>query len=128
VFHGAWLAIHRALFRDRHVFRVPQVLSIFVTFHLVCLGWVLFRAASLSDALLVYRGFADFATPLQQVSPLVLVIIAAGFLSHFLGASKRLARAWNEMAVDARVLYWLLVTVGIFFLSSHTEKFIYFQF
>jgi hypothetical protein len=32
------------------------------------------------------------------------------------------------MAVDAQVAYWLLVTVGIFFLSSQTEKFIYFQF
>jgi D-alanyl-lipoteichoic acid acyltransferase DltB (MBOAT superfamily) len=127
-FHGAWLAIHRALFRDRRVFRVPRLLSILVTFHGVCFGWVLFRAPSLSDALTVYRAFADFATPVYRVSPLVLALIAAGFLSHVLGASKRLAKAWNEMAVDAQAAYWLLVTVGIFFLSSHTEKFIYFQF
>jgi len=127
-FHGVWLAIHRALFRDRRVFHVPRLLSILVTFHGVCFGWVLFRAQSFSDALTVYRGFADFATPVRRVSPVILALIAAGFLSHVLGASKRLAKAWNEMAVDAQVAYWLIVSVGIFFLSSHTEKFIYFQF
>jgi alginate O-acetyltransferase complex protein AlgI len=128
VFHGAWLAIHRALFRDRGGFRVPPLLSVLVTFHLVCFGWVLFRAPSLADALTVYRAFADFATPVHRVSPLILAIIATGFLSHVLGASERFAKAWKEMAVDAQVAYWLLVSVGIFFLSSHTEKFIYFQF
>jgi len=127
-FHGAWLAVHRALFRDRDGFRVPQLLSIFVTFHLVCFAWVLFRAESLSDVVTVYRAFADFATPVRRVSPLVLTIIAIGFLSHVLGASKRLAKAWGAMTVDAQVAYWLLVSVGIFFLSSQTQKFIYFQF
>jgi D-alanyl-lipoteichoic acid acyltransferase DltB (MBOAT superfamily) len=128
VFHGAWLAAHRALFRDRGGFRVPAWISIFVTFHLVCFAWVLFRAESLGDALTVYRAFADFATPVYRVSPLILAIIAIGFLSHVLGASERLAKAWDAMAVDAQVAYWLIVTVGIFFLSSETEKFIYFQF
>jgi D-alanyl-lipoteichoic acid acyltransferase DltB (MBOAT superfamily) len=127
-FHGAWLAIHRALFRDRSVFPVPRLISVLVTFHLVCFAWVLFRAHSLADALTVYRAFADFATPVFRVPPLVLAIIATGFASHVLGASQRLARAWQGMALDARVAWWLLVTVAIFLLSSQTEQFIYFQF
>lgn len=127
-FHGAWLAAHRAVFRDRDGFRVPAAVSIFLTFHAACFGWVLFRARTLADALAVMRGFTDFDAPVREVPPLVLIALFAGFASHGLGASERLARAWRGMAVDAQVAYWILVTAGIFFLSSQTEKFIYFQF
>ena len=76
----------------------------------------------------MFTQFADFTTPVYQVSPLVLALIAVGFASHFLGASKRLAEAWHNIALDVQILYWLAVIVAIFFFSSHTEKFIYFQF
>jgi D-alanyl-lipoteichoic acid acyltransferase DltB (MBOAT superfamily) len=127
-FHGIWLAVHRALFRDRTGIRIPAPVSVIVTFHLVCAAWVFFRAESLADAMIVFRAFGDFATPIRHVSPVVLALIAIGFASHLLGASKRLAQWWNDMALDLRVTYWMLVAVGVFLLSSRTEKFIYFQF
>lgn len=127
-FHGVWLAVHRAFFRDRAGIRIPAFVSVVVTFHLVCVAWVFFRAESLSGAMAVFASFTDFATPIHHVPPVVLTLIAVGFVSHLLGASTRLARWWSEMALDLRVAYWLLVAVGVFLLSSRTEKFIYFQF
>jgi D-alanyl-lipoteichoic acid acyltransferase DltB (MBOAT superfamily) len=127
-FHGVWLALHRALFRDRFVIRVPAALSVVLTFHGVCAAWVLFRAESLADSLLVYRGLVNFATPVVPVSPMVLMIVAVGFASHLLGASRRLAEAWAAKGFDVQAGYWFAVVVGVLLLSSETAQFIYFQF
>jgi alginate O-acetyltransferase complex protein AlgI len=127
-FHGAWLVIHRVLFRERRGFRIPAMVSILLTFHGVCAGWVLFRAQSLADALTVYAAFFDFETPVAAVQPLVLAVIAIGFASHLLGASKRLAHAWSAKSVDVQVAVWLATAIGVFLLASETTQFIYFQF
>lgn len=127
-FHGAWLVVHRAFFRERRGFRMPGVVSVLLTFHGVCAGWVLFRARSLSDAMTVYGAFLDFETPVEAVRPLVLVVLAVGFASHLLAASTGLTRAWNEKSLDVQVGAWLATAIGIFFLASKTTQFIYFQF
>ncbi len=112
----------------RIVFRVPAAISVLLTFHAVCFGWILFRAQSLADVQLVLAGLTDFATPVYAVSPLVCLVMIAGFASHVLGASQRLAQVFREKAIDTQVAFWLAVVVGIFFLGSQTEQFIYFQF
>jgi alginate O-acetyltransferase complex protein AlgI len=127
-FHAAWLVIHRAFCRDRRGFRMPGAISLLLTFHGVCVGWVLFRAQSLSDALTVYAAFFDFETPVVAVQPLVLAVLAIGFASHLLGASTRLALAWSAKAVDIQVAVWLATAIGVFLLASETTQFIYFQF
>ena len=59
--------------------RLPRWLRVFVTFHLVCLGWILFRAQSLGEAGEVFRGLLR---PGFQASPLVLetllLVVACG--------------------------------------------------
>jgi alginate O-acetyltransferase complex protein AlgI len=127
-FHGAWLAIHRALFRERTLFAVPRWVSRLATFHLVCIGWVFFRAQTLTRAGEVWSGFTDLETPVQSVDSLVLVVLAVGFASHLLGSSTRLAAAWKNIAVDVQVLYWASVSAAAFVFTSQTAKFIYFQF
>jgi D-alanyl-lipoteichoic acid acyltransferase DltB (MBOAT superfamily) len=127
-FHGAWLIVHRAFFRDRPGTGMPRALSVLLTFHGVCGGWVLFRAQSLADAVAAYRGAFDFSAPVVAVSPEVLAVLAVGFASYGLGASKRLAEAWGAKALDVQVAYWLAVAVGVFLFASETMQFIYFQF
>jgi alginate O-acetyltransferase complex protein AlgI len=127
-YHGAWLIAHRALFGDRRAYAMPPLLSVVLTFHAVCMGWVLFRAPSLADSLSFYRGLLDVSSPIAPVSPLVLAVIAMGFVSHLLGASKRLAGAWDTKAGDLQVVVWIAVAAGVFLLGSETGQFIYFQF
>jgi alginate O-acetyltransferase complex protein AlgI len=127
-FHGAWLIVHRALFRDRRGAAMPGPLSALLTFHGVCAGWVLFRAQSLADAALVYRGAFDLSAPVVPVSPGVLAVIAVGFASHMLGASTRLAEAWRAKSLDLQVGFWLATALGVFLFASETTQFIYFQF
>jgi D-alanyl-lipoteichoic acid acyltransferase DltB (MBOAT superfamily) len=68
-FHGVWMVASRVsegvrarLVQAIGLRRVPRLhaaIQVFLTFSLVCLGWVLFRAASLSDARLVFAGMGS---------------------------------------------------------------------
>ena len=127
-FHGAWLALHRALFRDRRVVVVPRWLSRLATFHLVCVGWVLFRSQTLAKASDVFAAFADFSTAFRGLDVEVLCVLVVGFASHALGASTRLAEAWQNMSVDVQLGYWVTVSAAVFLFTSQTAQFIYFQF
>ncbi|MHB8466400.1 MAG: MBOAT family O-acyltransferase [Acidimicrobiales bacterium] len=81
LFHGTAQVAGRLRRRSGAPSR-PLWVSRLVTFHLVCLGWVLFRAASFHDAQLVLSRLAHpGAAPL--VTPLVLATIAVSIASQY---------------------------------------------
>ena len=127
-YHGGWLVVHRALFRDRRLFTIPPWLSVLLTFHGVCLGWVFFRAGSLSDAAIVLRQLGDFSKPLVGVEPQVLAALALAFLSHGLGASAALRDTWNGRAADLRGLGYAAIAAAAYLVGTESTRFIYFQF
>ncbi len=66
VFHGSILMIHRTVSAlvggPGHPGRVSRLLRMFFFFQLTCLGWILFRANSLSDVGLLLRRLGGWAT------------------------------------------------------------------
>jgi len=70
--HGLYLSVHKALLRGRRVEANPppvsargwvrRLIGIAITFHLVCLAWVFFRAASLAAAWEYLAGIAAGST------------------------------------------------------------------
>ena len=83
--HGLFLAGHKVVLRGKridvswpHSFPgwVANVIKIFITFHVVALAWVLFRATSLENALSYYAGLFSFA----QLSGFNLTVLFAGGL------------------------------------------------
>ena len=134
IFHGGLLMLERVVPPKTWIrgdSAVAQVARMVVTFHLVCVSWVFFRAASVTDAWIVLRGIV--ATP-WALAPEATVLGSVGLMALFLGAlwadvGGRLARsvlAWPRLA--QMTLYWtgslLLVGFGAW---THAE-FIYFQF
>jgi len=102
----------------------------FVTFQLVCLGWVFFRADSIESAFeILGRLFAPGS--LELVSPLVIVAIAGMLGAQYLPAdpAERLRRGFSRLgpvlqgAALAAVLF-TITTLG----TSGVTPFIYFQF
>ena len=108
--------------------------QIVVTFNLVCLAWIFFRANSLSDGLYVITGmFAGVGTTktflsLQDTSQLVILIVSLVIIC--------LAR-YKEFTIDKISalpaylrwgIYYALVLSIISFASYGEEKFIYFKF
>jgi D-alanyl-lipoteichoic acid acyltransferase DltB (MBOAT superfamily) len=91
-FHGLCLAGGR-LRRDRRVARglSPQddrpgamFRQRVVTFHLVCLGWVFFRADSVSTALVLLGRLVTAVGPAPAVTPLVLAVITGAIAAQFM--------------------------------------------
>ena len=127
-FHGLWLAIHRILCVDNSYIKIPKWLSIFITFHLVCFGWICFRAPSWDVLTSVITQFANFSIPVYAIPLDVLVCLGLAFLSHLLGSVTFLVSYWNNLSFVYKVNWYALLTVVIFFRASAQQQFIYFQF
>ncbi|MGL4520223.1 MAG: MBOAT family O-acyltransferase [Phocaeicola sp.] len=116
--------------------RLKQGVGIFLTFHLVCIGWVFFRADSLTTVgQMATQLFTDFngAIGLQLLSgyPTVVLLLGVGYLLHFL--PKRCEEYGMRFFIHRSLLLKaFLLALFLFFLvqvrSSDILPFIYFQF
>jgi len=67
--------------------RLATILERVITFQVVCIGWLLFRARSLDDVVaLVSRAFTA-PGPAPLVTPLVVGVIALGIVTQYLSGS-----------------------------------------
>ncbi len=139
--HGVLLALSRATLgqRDR-IYRALGVpdrlrdgLRILVTFHLVCAGWVFFRAESIRDALHI---FASFAGPLDRpfvdgsvfahALPAVVLLLAVQVFQERQGSVREHV---ERLPVPLRWVGWYALLAGIALLGvDGGSQFIYFQF
>jgi D-alanyl-lipoteichoic acid acyltransferase DltB (MBOAT superfamily) len=135
--HKMWLAVvPKAKIAGRDMHPVMRILGIVFTFHLVCLGWLLFRAESMQQVyLMLYQIFHSFNVAIvgQVVVGYgaVFALMALGFVMHFLPerVDMRLARRvadagfWWQVALLV-VVAWCVMQIK----SSDIQPFIYFQF
>jgi alginate O-acetyltransferase complex protein AlgI len=140
VLHGGLLVMHR-MFRqwcERNA-RLTEALEspagsavrIALTLVVVSLGWVLFRAPTMTDACKVYhRLFVPLdggGVTLPLVSVLVLIGIATA--AHLLGESGIWRRWWKRMPSAALALGYASIALLAALLAPASGKaFIYFQF
>ena len=113
--------------------RIPATLF---TFHLVCFGWLLFRAGSMQEAGLmlhqIFRAFDPSLIPqIVDGYRFIFALIGVGYLLHWLPER---ADCWFRQQVIAAPL-WLQVTAVaavawcvMQIKSSDIQPFIYFQF
>ena len=141
--HGCGLAAHKWLMsrtsspafgKDMSLLR--RVLGVIFTFNFVCLGWILFRADSLSTVgeilSQIFTAF-DLSIVPQVIAgyPVVFALIAAGYLMHATPkrvidrTQERLTNApmWAQVAVVV-VVIWFVMQMR----TGDIQPFIYFQF
>jgi D-alanyl-lipoteichoic acid acyltransferase DltB (MBOAT superfamily) len=126
--HGAGLAGERLLGGR---LKVPAALKWFVTFHLVVLGWILFRSPSLGIAGDVLHQFTDFGAATLWTVPAVLAVAVVIGLQLVprrpIEAVRLRLEALNPTALGfglAAVVILVAATVP----SQGVPPFIYFQF
>ncbi len=129
--HGAWLALERWRPPDRSTV-VRRVVGRVVTFHVVCLAWVFFRADGLGTVFAVLgRLVSGSWTAAPALSGSVLLAMLAGFCVQYLpkDATSRLQLAFSRASVAAQgaALASLLVLVDTFG-NQGVAPFIYFRF
>ena len=142
--HGAALALHKLWLAAVPGARVMgsqmpwwrRAAGIFITFNLVCLGWLMFRAESMRTVgEMLHQIFRSFdARLIPQVLAGytgVFVLIAAGYLLHMLPASAD--RIFRRTVAGAPIAAQVLLMAGLIWCvmqikSSDIQPFIYFQF
>ena len=100
------------------------------TFHLVCLGWVFFRAGSLEEAFDVLGRIAGGASSVP-LNPMVVIVVVAMLASQFVppGSVTRWREAFAGWGVPAQAVALAGVLVVVDVLGPEgVAPFIYFQF
>lgn len=139
-FHGLYLSLERFQHRLRHGAGAPAreptgAFAVFWrriwVFQWVCVSWIFFRCQNLDDALAFFRSLGHWSSPATLWSPVILSVLAVGWLVQFLDGT-RLEAAWSRFgrfppvwqgAVCAGILI-LILGLG----PQGVAPFIYFQF
>jgi D-alanyl-lipoteichoic acid acyltransferase DltB (MBOAT superfamily) len=127
-FHGAGL-IGERLVHGR--MRTPAWLRWLITFHLIVLGWVLFRAQGIANAWDFLKQLGSFGSPTLWTAP-VLLAIAVAIVPQLLPARpvQRLQDAFGRVtpALLGAALAVLILFVAATVPSQGVPPFIYFRF
>jgi D-alanyl-lipoteichoic acid acyltransferase DltB (MBOAT superfamily) len=131
--HGSVLALERiwARVRPKGFPRLPKVIAILITFHIVVVGWIFFRAESFDAAIVYLKGIGTAGVASNVLTPLACVLILFGMAIHFTPAN-----LGQRLALQIRLLpAWALgLLVGITILIVDAMRFegvapfIYYQF
>jgi D-alanyl-lipoteichoic acid acyltransferase DltB (MBOAT superfamily) len=130
IYHGVGLCVER--WRGQHHGGSPAgAFGRLVTFHFVCLGWILFRSDSLGSAgEMAARVLTAWSAPVLVTWPLVAVIAASIAIQQVpLGAGRRLEEALTRLPWPIQgglAGAWLAVCVV--FAPLGVAPFIYFRF
>ena len=134
----AWGALHggvqvierlfRAALGDRKV--LPTVVGVLVTFHIVCLGWILFRAESFELAMQMLEGLGRIG-PVVMLTPLLLALIGGGLAMHWL-PPRAIEGMAERLKTAPSITLGLLIGAAILLVEAVRPEgvapFIYFQF
>jgi hypothetical protein len=68
-------------------FKPPRLIGIVLTFHVVCLGWIFFRAENFESAGQVFATLLGGDWTVSLLTPFTALLIAAGLMLHFAPAA-----------------------------------------
>ncbi|MGC4091775.1 MAG: MBOAT family protein [Polyangiaceae bacterium] len=135
--HGAALALTRALSKPfaaltRNVpARLVHVFGVLFTFHLVCLGWVLFRATTFGQARALLTRLLEGSVYHPNLDRRVLAVLGLGLCGHFVPT--RWFSASREGFCRLPAVAQAALLMGVLMLvrrvaSAEAVPFVYFQF
>jgi len=115
---------------------ITRALDVFITFNLVSIAWVFFRAVSLSDAVNVLMGIGRYLTGMQPpglktvfVPVYCFALVAVWMLAEFLQRRADVWRTVGEWPAWARwPVYYACVAAILLLGSTGRAQFLYFQF
>ena len=139
IYHGVLLAIGKVIQTwlrtdDSEPSGPCRVIAQLVTFHLVCVGWVFFRAPDFQTSLVILRGsvwWTHSTMPALNYGQ-VFIILSAGIMLLAEAISGRQPTVdWilrtRSRAVLIPLMVWALIAIALFSAGAG-RQFIYFQF
>ncbi|MEM6605822.1 MAG: MBOAT family O-acyltransferase [Pseudomonadota bacterium] len=143
LFHGSLLVLERAGL-NRLLTKIPEVFAHLYLLTAVMIGWVLFRADTLSQAWSYLQAMFRTTTSLAAVGPWEIInhqqawVLALAVVFCFPVLERTRWRQWDEnsvstmptsaLVVDVTVITLLFTLCSVFVLSGTYNPFIYFRF
>lgn len=132
LYHGMLLFSHKVYMKYIKI-KIPPIVGTILTFHAVCLGWIFFRAPTMSEALLVLQSAMpimrnDISLHIPQGAfTIALFIVPLGILQVF---ERRFNLKTNfiNFPVPVKFVFVLSAVFLIFLLGENANAFIYFDF
>ncbi|MDR2563700.1 MAG: MBOAT family protein [Prevotellaceae bacterium] len=142
--HGIALAAHKFLMSifpqlkstGAEMKPPARIVGMILTFHLVCLSWIFFRADSFELAISMIKQIftffhAELLPGLLESYPAVFVLMSIGFAMHFTPA--KIEKSCEQIVIRLPLLWKAAALAGTIALvmqvkSSEIQAFIYFQF
>ena len=109
---------------------MPTVVGVLITFHIVCLGWILFRAETFELAMAMLAGLGRIG-PVTMLTPLLLVLILGGLAMHWLpprAVEGMVERLKTAPSITLGVLIGIAILLVEAVRPEGVAPFIYFQF
>jgi len=132
--HGVYLMIEHVLLTVSPLIRksISSLTARFITFVIVSVLWVFFRAENLSQASIILRGLLDYSSTSKTslwYGLAILTTAAVMFSWHQWTRNIRAYNIFSRFPFSIRSLILALTIVGIFIASKGDSRaFIYFQF
>ena len=134
--HGVYLSVERMLRARFAGYRPgPAALLAFgvLTYVLINVTWVFFRAKSFDKAWLVLNGMFGFNATAQPILPTVHLVMVAGIvggivIAHWLMRARTLESALARVPAALLSATWALMLFAIVIAQGSGNAFIYFQF
>lgn len=111
--------------------RFGRAVGVVLTFHFVCLCWILFRSSSLEQAWAVMRQVVVGGWGVGNLPPQIAAVLAIGFLTHWLPRDfvQRVNRGFASLPAFGQSLVALVIVALAYHVASvEAVPFIYFQF
>ena len=129
--HGTALAVERWGRQRYPSFRMPVFVAWFVTFNVVCIAWVFFRAPNLGTAFDILGGIGLSGPSPLVTLPMVFLVVAAIAVQFLPQDGWRRAEAWlvaRPVAFQGIAIGALIVAADAAVGQQGVAPFIYFQF
>lgn len=135
-YHGILISVQRFL-EERFKFAkkffagerpLATVVTTLLTFHLMCFGWIVFRAESLSRARQVVSNIFSAGLDTGTVKIQIVLMLAVAMLSHIVRGKWKMEEWFVRLPAPAQAFGYALATVLIFLFFTKEQRFIYFQF
>lgn len=129
--HGLYLAAQKAI--EKHIV-LPKsplfsFLKVFVTFQLVCLAWVFFRAESLLSAAGILSGIVTLRPGANFITGNITLLLFTCIILHFLKYRFPVYKMFISLPYYVRYFAYSIGVFLLFFNKAGTSsQFIYFQF
>jgi alginate O-acetyltransferase complex protein AlgI len=108
-----------------------NVFGVIVTFHFVCFTWIFFRAETVEQAFGIIRQLFSFTTDRSNLPLPVLILIAAGLLTHLVPDRlfNSLGKGFTRLPAIGQAALLFGLAIGLYLVaSSDVTPFIYAKF